>query len=120
MKPRLLKKTKYETYQNHRFTRGTICIDLFTPKISRAWLDTERHDKRLEILFETLTELGVILEKVERKKLDKLADGMNHQGVVLEVSLPEELSENELKTAVEHLLEPALFWFWTMFKTHII
>lgn len=60
-------------------------------------------------MFETLTELGVILEKVERKKLDKLADGMNHQGVVLEVSLPEELSENELKTAVEHLLEPALF-----------
>jgi len=78
-------------------------------KISRTWLNTERHDKRLETLFETLTELGVTIEKVERKKLDKLADGMNHQGIVLEVSLPEELSENELKTAVEHLTEPALF-----------
>jgi 23S rRNA (guanosine2251-2'-O)-methyltransferase len=78
-------------------------------KITRVWLNTERSDKRLETLLETLSELNVLLEKVDRKKLDKLADGMNHQGVVLEVSLPEELSENELKTAVEHLTEPALF-----------
>ena len=34
---------------------------------------------------------------------------MNHQGVVLEVALPEELSENDLKVAVEHLSENALF-----------
>jgi 23S rRNA (guanosine2251-2'-O)-methyltransferase len=78
-------------------------------KITRVWLNTERSDKRLETLLETLSELNVPLEKVDRKKLDKLADGMNHQGVVLEVSLPEELSENELKTAVEHLTDPALF-----------
>ncbi len=78
-------------------------------KITRIWLDTERSDKRLELLLETLVKLNVPTEKVDRKKLDKLADGMNHQGVVLEVSLPEELSENELKTAVEHLTEPALF-----------
>ncbi len=78
-------------------------------KITRVWLDMERSDKRLEILLETLAKLDVPIEKVDRKKLDKIADGMNHQGVVLEVSLPEELSENELKTAVEQLTEPALF-----------
>lgn len=83
---------------------------MYSPqKITRVWLNTERSDKRLEALLETLAELNVPTEKVERKKLDKLADGMNHQGVVLEVSLPEELSENELKTAVEHLTETALF-----------
>ncbi|MDD2865154.1 MAG: 23S rRNA (guanosine(2251)-2'-O)-methyltransferase RlmB [Methylococcales bacterium] len=83
---------------------------MYSPqKITRVWLNTERSDKRLEALLETLSELNVPLEKVDRKKLDKLADGMNHQGVVLEVSLPEELSENELKTAVEHLTETALF-----------
>lgn len=78
-------------------------------KITRVWLNTERSDKRLEALIETLSDLNVPTEKVERKKLDKLADSANHQGVVLEVSLPEELSENELKTAVEHLTETALF-----------
>jgi 23S rRNA (guanosine2251-2'-O)-methyltransferase len=83
---------------------------MYSPqKISRAWVDSERHDKRLETLLETLTTLDVSIEKVERKKLDKLADGMNHQGVVLEVALPEELSENDLKVAVEHLSENALF-----------
>ena len=83
---------------------------MYSPqKISRAWVDSERHDKRLETLLETLTTLDVSIEKVERKKLDKLTDGMNHQGVVLEVALPEELSENDLKVAVEHLSENALF-----------
>lgn len=83
---------------------------MYSPqKISRAWIDSERHDKRLETLLETLTTLDVSIEKVERKKLDKLADGMNHQGVVLEVALPEELSENDLKVAVENLAENALF-----------
>jgi 23S rRNA (guanosine2251-2'-O)-methyltransferase len=83
---------------------------MYSPqKISRAWIDSERHDKRLETLLETLLTLDVAIEKVERKKLDKLADGMNHQGVVLEVALPEELSENALKVAVENLTENALF-----------
>ena len=83
---------------------------MYSPqKISRAWVDSERHDKRLEMLLETLSTLDVSIEKVERKKLDKLADGMNHQGVVLEVALPEELSENDIKVAVEHLSENALF-----------
>src|SRR5574343_1933223 len=78
-------------------------------KITHVWLNTERSDKRLETLIETLADLSIPTEKVERKKLDKLAGGANHQGVVLEVSLPEELSENELKTAVENLTETALF-----------
>jgi 23S rRNA (guanosine2251-2'-O)-methyltransferase len=83
---------------------------MYSPqKISRAWIDSERHDKRLETLLETLSTLDVSIEKVDRKKLDKLADGMNHQGVVLEVALPEELSENALKVAVENLTENALF-----------
>lgn len=83
---------------------------MYSPqKISRAWVDSERHDKRLETLLETLSTLDISIEKVERKKLDKLADGMNHQGVVLEVALPEELSENDLKVAVENLAENALF-----------
>ncbi len=83
---------------------------MYSPqKISRAWVDSERHDKRLETLLETLSTLDVSIEKVERKKLDKLADGMNHQGLVLEVALPDELSENDLKVAVENLSENALF-----------
>ncbi|HCT99172.1 MAG TPA: 23S rRNA (guanosine(2251)-2'-O)-methyltransferase RlmB [Methylococcaceae bacterium] len=83
---------------------------LYSPqKIARAWVDGERHDKRLETLLETLVTLAIPIEKVERKKLDKLAENMNHQGVVLEVALPQTLSENDLKTAVEALEHTALF-----------
>jgi len=37
------------------------------------------------------------------------ADGKNHQGIVIEVDMPTELSENDLKQAVESLTEKALF-----------
>jgi 23S rRNA (guanosine2251-2'-O)-methyltransferase len=52
-----------------------------------------------------LLTLGIEPEKVDRKKLDRLADGSNHQGIVIEVEMPGELSESELKTAVENLTE---------------
>ena len=53
--------------------------------------------------------MGIEPEKVDRKRLDRLADNNNHQGIVIEVDLPGELSESDLKTAVENLTETALF-----------
>ena len=49
--------------------------------------------------------LGIVPEKVDRKRLDRLADNNNHQGIVIEVEMPGELSESDLKTAVENLSE---------------
>ncbi|MCX7077705.1 MAG: 23S rRNA (guanosine(2251)-2'-O)-methyltransferase RlmB, partial [Methylococcales bacterium] len=38
---------------------------MYSPqKISRAWVDSERHDKRLETLLETLSTLDISIEKV--------------------------------------------------------
>ena len=53
--------------------------------------------------------LGIEPEKVDRKRLDRLADNNNHQGIVIEVEMPGEMSESDLKTAVENLSEAALF-----------
>ena len=53
--------------------------------------------------------MGIEPEKVDRKKLDRLAENNNHQGIVIEVEMPAELSESDLKTAVENLTETALF-----------
>lgn len=78
-------------------------------KINQAWIDNTRQDKRLTQLIEELTFLGVLPEKVERKKLDKLADGGQHQGIVIAVELPAERTEAELKTFVEQLTETAFF-----------
>ena len=84
-------------------------LDYSPKKIHKAWVDSGRQDKRLGQVVDDLLVLGIEPEKVDRKKLDRLADGSNHQGIVIEVEMPGELSESDLKTAVENLPETALF-----------
>ena len=84
-------------------------MDYSPKKIHKAWIDSGRQDKRLGQAVEDLLALGIEPEKVDRKRLDRLADNNNHQGIVIEVEMPGELSESDLKTAVENLSETALF-----------
>jgi len=84
-------------------------LDYSPKKIHKAWVDSGRQDKRLGQALDDLVALGIEIEKVDRKRLDRLADNNNHQGVVIEVEMPSELSESDLKTAVENLTETALF-----------
>ena len=84
-------------------------LDYSPKKIHKAWVDSGRQDKRLGQAVDDLLALGIEPEKVDRKRLDRLADGSNHQGIVIEVEMPGELSESDLKTAVENLSETALF-----------
>lgn len=84
-------------------------LDYSPKKIHKAWVDSGRQDKRLGQAVDDLLALGIEPEKVDRKKLDRLADNNHHQGIVIEVEMPGELSESELKTAVENLSETALF-----------
>ncbi len=84
-------------------------LDYSPKKIHKAWVDSGRQDKRLTQAVEDLLVLGIEPEKVDKKRLDRLADNNNHQGIVIEVEMPGELSESDLKAAVESLSETALF-----------
>ncbi|MCX7108003.1 MAG: 23S rRNA (guanosine(2251)-2'-O)-methyltransferase RlmB [Methylococcales bacterium] len=84
-------------------------LDYSPKKIHKAWVDSGRQDKRLTQAVNDLLDLGIEPEKVDRKRLDRLADTNNHQGIVIEVEMPGELSESDLKAAVENLASPALF-----------
>ena len=84
-------------------------LDYSQNKIHKAWVDSGRQDKRLAQAVDDLLALGIEPEKVDRKKLDRLADNNNHQGIVIEVEMPGQMSESDLKTAVENLSETALF-----------
>ncbi len=53
--------------------------------------------------------LGITPEKTERKKLERMAEGKNHQGIVVAVELPAMLSEDRLKQDVEALNETAFY-----------
>jgi len=83
-------------------------LDYSPDKIIRVWIDEHRIDKRLGKLIDDLALLGIEPEQIDRKKLDRLADGNNHQGIAMEVTMPGELSENDLKTMVENLTVNAL------------
>ncbi len=82
----------------------------YSPKtINQAWVDAQRQDKRLQQIIDHLRDLGIEPEQADRKRLDKLADNNNHQGIVIKVDMPTELSEHDLQTAVENLTATALF-----------
>jgi len=74
--------------------------DFSADKIKHIWVDNQRQDKRLLPLLKQLQALSLNIEKADRKRLDKLTDGKNHQGIVAEVELPGVHSEEELKHIV--------------------
>jgi len=78
-------------------------------KITKVWVDAQRTDQRLGKIIEELSNLKIIPEKIDRKRLDRLAEGNNHQGIAMEVEMPAELPESDLKDAVLSLDKPALF-----------
>jgi 23S rRNA (guanosine2251-2'-O)-methyltransferase len=83
-------------------------IDYSPSKIIRVWIDVQRVDKRLGAIIDDLAALGIEPEKTDRKKLDRLADGNNHQGIAMEIEMPSEETESDLKTMVENLTTTAL------------
>lgn len=84
-------------------------LDYSAKKIKKVWIDNQRQDKRLATLIEQLKSLGLAAEKCDRKRLDKMADGKNHQGIVIEVEMPGVHSENELKYKVKTMSEMPFF-----------
>ncbi len=78
-------------------------------KIHHVWLDAARQDARLTALVADLQALGVTLETVDKKRLDRLAEGKTHQGVVAQVELPKVYTEHDLKQRIENLTEMPFF-----------
>jgi 23S rRNA (guanosine2251-2'-O)-methyltransferase len=72
-------------------------------RIVAAWVDTARSDSRLTALIETLVQQGVRPQSANRSRLGTLAEGESHQGIVIELTVPADLGENELRTALESL-----------------
>ncbi|MBS4051857.1 MAG: 23S rRNA (guanosine(2251)-2'-O)-methyltransferase RlmB [Methylomonas sp.] len=84
-------------------------LDYSPQKIKQAWADQQRQDARLKQVLDDLSALGIRPEKTERKKLDRMADGKNHQGIVVAVELPAMRGEDQLKRDVEALTETAFY-----------
>lgn len=84
-------------------------LDNSANKIHTVWVDQQRQDKRLLSLVNQLLGLGLKIEKADRKRLDKMMDGKNHQGIVIEFEMPSVHSEDELKHIVKTMSEIPFF-----------
>ena len=84
-------------------------LDYSPQNIRRAWVDSQRLDARLKQVIDDLVAVGITPEKTERKKLERMAEGKNHQGIVVAVELPAMLSEDRLKQDVEALNATAFY-----------
>jgi 23S rRNA (guanosine2251-2'-O)-methyltransferase len=84
-------------------------LDYSPQKIHNAWIVETRQDSRLQKLGNNLSELGIQIIKTDRKALDKLSKGKNHQSIVVEVEMPHARTEDELKQAISQLSDPAFF-----------
>ncbi|MFO1418866.1 MAG: 23S rRNA (guanosine(2251)-2'-O)-methyltransferase RlmB [Methylotetracoccus sp.] len=77
-------------------------------RINGVWVDARRDDARLGKLVRRLLDAGLNIETVPRRRLDELARGGNHQGIILEIVLPAERDEDDLMQAVSACTGPAL------------
>ena len=84
-------------------------LDYSPEKIMHVWVDTQRQDKRLGSLLEQLAQHHINIEKSDRKKLDRFAEGKSHQGIVADVQLPALQSEAQLKDLVQSLTTQPFF-----------
>jgi len=69
-------------------------------RLIAAWLDVQRTDGRIAKLKQQLDSLGVAVHAVSRKELDGVAEGRNHQGIIVELEMPRELEESDLRDAL--------------------
>ena len=69
-------------------------------KLIQAWVDKQRQDKKISGLCSQLNQLDISVQPIERKHLEQLAKGQNHQGIMLELRLPQALNEDALKQAL--------------------
>jgi len=84
-------------------------LDYSSDHIKKVWLDGHRKDKKLLALLEQLKNQAIQFELSDKKNLDKITAGKNHQGIVAEVELPTVHSEHALKDRIKQSVQIPFF-----------
>lgn len=81
-------------------------LDHAPERIVRVWI--KRSGTRLEILAARLKAQGVAVEIADDRALERLSDGVRHQGVIAEFKAREPIDENQLFDLIEATEVPLL------------
>jgi 23S rRNA (guanosine2251-2'-O)-methyltransferase len=91
------------------FHAAEAALEQSPDRIVTAWIDDRRGDQRMAAILRKLEALGVPVQVANKVRLEELAEARNPQGVVIELVLPRELGESELRDALENLSDPPFF-----------
>lgn len=83
-------------------------IEAAPERVEALWVDEQRHDKRIRGLTARAEAVGITARGADRKRLDKLAGGGRHQGVVAEVKPRAPGSERDLEQILAQAGAPVL------------
>ncbi|MFQ5759664.1 MAG: 23S rRNA (guanosine(2251)-2'-O)-methyltransferase RlmB [Acidiferrobacterales bacterium] len=72
-------------------------------QVEVVWLNEARSDRRADEVIEMAKAADVRLERVSRDRLDQIADGVHHQGVMAQCQLPPPGNERDLQAFLEKL-----------------
>lgn len=75
--------------------------------VERVWFDEHRHDTRIQDVVELARQAGVRFSFVPRAKLDELAGGVRHQGILARRRSAPARGERELPPFLAALQQPA-------------
>lgn len=78
-----------------------------TERLEGLWFDAARRDRRLRQLLDEAARAGIDAQASDRRTLDRMTGGANHQGVVARGHLPGSLDEGALDDLLTALQVPA-------------
>lgn len=84
-------------------------LDYSGEKIQGVWIDESRQDSKFQALVQQLARLEVPFHKTNKKTLEQLSQGRNHQGVLVEVDLPKIKTEKMLMESIKTSTQTPFF-----------
>ena len=78
-------------------------------QVVQVWVDISRRDPKLLEMVRRFELIGRHPQTAVRSRLDALAEGGNHQGIVVEYLAQPEMDEGGLREAIDRLDRPAFF-----------
>ncbi|MCP4409326.1 MAG: 23S rRNA (guanosine(2251)-2'-O)-methyltransferase RlmB, partial [Gammaproteobacteria bacterium] len=76
--------------------------------VLELWMDQRRQDARMRAIVNAAQQLGLKVQAVQGKTLQRLVGEAGHQGVVVRYRLGRDLAENDLLKILDGIDIPAL------------
>ena len=78
-------------------------------RVHTIWLEQNKSNKRIDQLLTQSRQFGISIQQVERKKLDQLCEGTQHQGIAANCTATNLKDDQDLVDRCQDLSSPPLF-----------